>query len=226
MAEDLFTIDEEADWLDWGIGDWEIWEATATNLLTFCDNDWGCDHLSVMDFGPGGAFIAHDSNSERNLNDYEIECEIDLQDAAAIRDVVRFHLGFALSVGDHLGKCPDDIRFDDPVTGDDIRSTTIDLFVSNTDTAEEYAVWMAGRDHGIWPVATEDERAALADAYLEVALGYPPTEYRAELDPDEGSGVLLSDLLESRAQDLQRISDQLEAVRDELAGRDTSEPGQ
>ena len=175
----------------------EIWEATATNLLTFCDNDWGCDHLSVMDFGPGGAFIAHDSNSERNLNDYEIESEIDLQDAAAIRDLVRMHLRLALGIGDHLGRCPDDIRFDDPVTGDDIRSTTVELFVSNIAAAEEYAVWMAGRDHGTWPVATEDDRAALADAYLEVALGYSPTGYSAELDPDEGGGVLLSDLLES-----------------------------
>ena len=204
----------------------EIWQETATNLLTFCDNDWGCDHLSVMDFGAGGAFIAHDSNSERNLNDYEIECEIDLQDAAAIRDVVRLHLRLALSIGDHLGRCPDDISFDDPVTGDDIRATTIDLFVSNIATAEEYAVWMAGRDHGIWSVATEEDRAALADAYLEVALGYPPTEYSAELDPDEGGGLLLSELLESGARDLERISNRLDQLRDERAGRDASEPDQ
>lgn len=142
------------------------------------------------------------------------------------RDVVRFHLRLALKIGDHLGRCPDDIRFEDPVTGDDIRATTVGLFVSNVDTAEEYAVWMAERDHGIWPVATEDDRAALADAYLEVALGYPPTEYSAELDLDEGGGVLLSELLESGARDLDRISDELEGVRDELAGRDASEPGQ
>ena len=144
----------------------------------------------------------------------------------AIRDLVRMHLRLALSIGDHLGRCPDDIRFEDPVTGDDIRATTIDLFVSNIATAEEYAVWMAERDHGVWPVATEEDRAALADAYLEVALGYSPAGFSAELDPDEGGGLLLSELLESGMRDLERISDQLDEVRDERAGRDASESHQ
>ena len=67
-----------------------------------------------------------------------------------------------------------------------------------------------------------DLRLALADAYLEVALGHSPAGYAVELDPDEGSGVLLSDLLQSAAADLDRISSSLDAVRDEL-GRDTPE---
>jgi len=219
-------VDAYADVHDYGefpIDSWEIWEATATNLLTFCDNVWGCDHLSVMDFGPGGAFIAHDSNTERGLNDYEIEGEIDLQDHAAVRGLVRWHLSMALSIGDHLGRCPDDISFEDPVTGDDIRSTTIELFTSNAETATEYSEWMERKGHGIWPVSTEDDRAALADAYLEVALGYSPTDFSAQLDRDGGSGVLLSDLLESAMRDLERISDDLDAVRAELGERDGPE---
>ena len=56
-------------------------------------------------------------------------------------------------------------------------------------------------------------------------LGYSPVEYAVELDPDEGSGVLLSELLRSAAVDLDRISSGLEAVRDEL-GRDAPETGQ
>ena len=235
LADDVWQILDESDfdayeegfrYGEFPIDSGEIWQETATNLLTFCDNDWGCDHLSIMDFGDGLAFIAHDSNSERGLNDYEIEGEIDLQDTAAVRGLVRLHLRLALSIGDHLGRCPDEIGFDDPVTGDDIRSTTVGLFVANVTTAEEYAAWMAERDHGIWPIATEDERAALADAYLEVALGYSPTEYSAELDPDEGGGVLLSELLESGMRDLERISDQLDELRDEQAGRDASESHQ
>ena len=130
-----------------------------------------------------------------------------------------------MSVGDHLGRCPDDISFDSPVTGDDVRATTVRLFVSSVPTAEEYAAWMNEKGHGVWPVRTEDDRAALADAYLEIALGHSPAEYAVELDPDEGSGVLLSDLLQSASTDLDRISSSLDAVRDEL-GRDAPETSQ
>jgi hypothetical protein len=174
----------------------------------------------VLDFGSGVGFVAFASNPERGLDDYEIENEIDLLDTGAIRDLVRSHLWAALSIGDHLGRCPDDISFASPVTGDDVRSTTVRLFVSSMPTAEEYAVWMNERGHGVWPVATEDDRSALADAYLEVALGHSPAEYAVELDPDQGGGVLVSELLESAASDIDRIGDQLAAVRDEL-GRDT-----
>jgi len=83
---------------------------------------------------------------------------------------------------------------------------------------------MNEQGHGVWPAATEDDRAALADAYLEVALGHSPSGYAVELDPDEGSGVLLSELLHSAAADLDRISSSLDAVRDEL-GRDALETG-
>ena len=55
-------------------------------------------------------------------------------------------------------------------------------------------------------------------------LGYSPVEYAVELDPDEGSGVLLSELLRSAATDLDRISSSLDAVRHEL-DRDTPETG-
>jgi hypothetical protein len=225
MAEDLLTIDEEADWLDCGIGAEEIWEATARNLLTFCDFDWGCDHFSVLDFGGGVAFEAFDSNTERGLDDFEVEGEIDLLDLTAIRELAREQLRMALSIGDHLGRCPDDIRFASPVTGDDIRSTAVGLFVSSVSTAEECAEWMNDKGHGVWPVTTEEDRAALADAYLTVALGYPPTEYAVELTQDEGGGALLSELLESGKTDLDRISNELDAVRDELADRDATEPG-
>ena len=176
----------------------------------------------MLDFGSGVGFIAFAANPERGLDDYEIESEIDLVDTAAVRDLARSHLWAALSIGDHLGRCPDDISFDSPVTGDDVRSTTVTLFVSSMPTAEEYAGRMNEQGHGVWPVATEDDRAALADAYLEVALGHSPAGYAVELDPDEGSGVLLSDLLQSAAADLDRISSSLDAVRDEL-GRDTPE---
>ena len=115
------------------------------------------------------------------------------------------------------------ISFDSPVTGDDVRSTTVTLFVSSVPTAEEYAAWMNEQGHGVWPTTTENDRAALADAYLEVALGHSPVEYAVELDPDEGSGVLLSELLHSAAADLDRISSSLDAVRDELGNRDAPE---
>jgi hypothetical protein len=225
MAEDLLTIDEEADWLDCGIGAEEIWEATARNLLTFCDFDWGCDHFSVLDFGGGVAFEAFDSNTERGLDDFEIEGEIDLLDLTAIRELAREQLRMALSIGDHLGRCPDDIRFESPVTGDDIRSTTVSLFVSSVSTAEECAERMNEKGHGVWPFATEENRAALADAYLTVALGYPPTDYAVELTLDEGGGMLLSDLLESGLTDLDRVSGELAEARDELTSREPPELG-
>ncbi len=233
LGDDLCQIldDADFDWHEQGyeygefpLDSGEIWESLAKNLLTFCDFDWGCDHLSVLDFGSGVAFVAFASNPERGLDDYEIESEIDLLDTGAIRDLARGHLWAALSIGEHLGRCPDDISFDSPVTGDDIRATTVRLFVSSMPTAEEYATWMNEKGHGVWPVRTEDDRAALADAYLEVALGHSPVEYAVELDPDEGSGVLLSELLQSAAADLDRISSSLDAVRDEL-GRDAPETG-
>jgi hypothetical protein len=235
LAEDVWQILDAADfdWYEAGyeygmfpLDSGEIWGATATNLLTFCDFDWGCDHLSVMDFGGGVAFLAFDSNTQRGLDDYEIEGEIDLLDLGAVRELARDHLQLALSIGDHLGRCPADIMFASPVTGDDIRSTVVGLFVSSVPTAEEYAEWMNEKGHGVWPFSTEDERAALADAYLEVALGYPPTEYAVELSLDEGSGVLLSDLLESGQADLDRISNELDAVSDQLANRDAPETDQ
>ena len=231
LGDDLCQILDEADfdWYEAGyeygefpLDSGEIWESLAKNLLTFCDFDWGCDHLSVLDFGSGIGFVAFASNPERGLDDYEIESQIDLLDSRAVRELARSHLWAALSIGDHLGRCPDDISFDSPVTGDDIRATTVTLFVSSEPTAAEYAAWMNEQGHGVWPAATEDDRAALADAYLEVALGHSPAGYAVELDPDEGSGVLLSDLLQSAAADLDRISDKLEAVRDEL-GRDSPE---
>ncbi len=231
LGDDLWQLLDEVDF-DWHeagyeygefpLDSGEIWESLAKNLLTFCNFDWGCDHLSVLDFGSGIGFVAFAANSERGLDDYEIESQIDLLDTGAIRDLARGHLWAALSIGEHLGRCPDDISFDSPVTGDDLRSTTVRLFVSSMPTAEEYATWMNEKGHGVWPVRTEDDRAALADAYLEVALGHSPAEYAVELDPDEGSGVLLSDLLQSAASDLDRISSSLEAVRDEL-GRDPPE---
>jgi hypothetical protein len=234
LSNDLWQILDEADfdWYEAGyaygefpIDSGEIWESTVKNLLTFCNFDWGCDHLTVLDFGAGVGFVAFANNPERGLDDYEIESEIDLLDTAAVRDLACSHLWAALSIGDHLGRCPDEISFDSPVTGDDVRSTTITLFVSSEATAEEYAAWMTEQGHRPWPVATEDDRAALADAYLEVALGHSPAEYAVELDPDEGSGVLLSELLQSAAADLDRISSTLDAVRDEL-GRDTPETSQ
>ena len=233
LGDDLWQILDEIDF-DWyqagyeygevPLDSGEVWESRARNLLTFCDFDWGCDHLTVLDFGSGVGFIAFAANPERGLDDYEIESEIDLLDTAAIRELARSHLWAALSIGDHLGRCPDDISFDSPVTGDDVRSTTIKLFVSSVPTAKEHARWMNEKGHGVCPVRTEDDRAALADAYLEVALGHSPVEYAVELDPDEGSGVLLSELLRSAAADLDRISGSLDAVRDEL-GRDTPETG-
>ena len=51
----------------------EIWESLVKNLLTFCNFDWGCDHLSVLDFGSGVGFVAFASNPERGLDDYEID---------------------------------------------------------------------------------------------------------------------------------------------------------
>jgi len=233
LGDDFCQLLDEADfdWYEAGyeygefpLDSGEIWESLAKNLLTFCNFDWGCDHLSVLDFGAGIGFVAFAANSERGLDDYEIESEIDLLDSSAIRELARSHLWAALSIGDHLGRCPDDISFDSPVTGDDVRSTTIKLFVSSVPTAEEYAAWMNEQGHGVWPAATEDDRAALADAYLEVALGHSPVQYAVELDPDEGSGVLLSELLQSAAADLDRISSSLDAVRDEL-GRDAPETG-
>jgi len=231
LGDDLCQILDEVDF-DWHeagyeygefpLDSGEIWESLAKNLLTFCNFDWGCDHLSVLDFGSGIGFVAFAANSERGLDDYEIESQIDLLDTGAIRNLARSHLWAALSIGEHLGRCPDDISFDSPVTGDDVRSTTVGLFVSSEPTAAEYAAWMNEQGHGVWPAATEDDRAALADAYLEVALGHSPAGYAVELDPDEGSGVLLSDLLQSAAADLDRISSSLDAVRDEL-GRDTPE---
>ncbi len=231
LGDDLWQILDEADfdWYEAGfeygefpLDSGEIWESLVKNLLTFCNFDWGCDRLSVLDFGSGIGFVAFAANPERGLDDYEIESEIDLLDTTAIRDLARSHLWAGLSIGDHLGRCPDEITFDSPVTGDDVRSTTITLLVSSEPTAEEYAAWMNEKGHGAWPVATEDDRAALADAYLEVALGHSPVQYAVELDPDEGNGVLLSELLQSAAADLERISSSLDAVRSEL-GRDTPE---
>jgi len=234
LADDLWQIldDADFDWYEEGyeqgmfpLDSGEIWGATARGLLTFCDFDWGCDQLSVLDFGGGVAFVAFDSNTERGLDDFEIEGEIDLLDIGGVRELARGQLWMALSIGDHLGRCPDDISFTSPVTGDDIRSTTVSLFVASVSTAEEYAAWMNEKGHGVWPFATEQDRAALADAYLTVALGYPPTDYAVELTLDEGGGFLLSDLLESGLTDLDRVSGELAEVRDELTDREGPELG-
>ena len=139
-----------------------------------------------------------------------------------IRELVRSHLHIALGAGDQLGRCPDDIRFHDPVAGNDIRSVTVGLFISNIGVAREYSEWMTERDHGVWPFNTEDERAALADAYLEIALGYSPTEYSITIEPDESGGLLLSELLEADQSALDRISRELTTLRDEIGDPSTS----
>ena len=145
---------------------------------------------------------------------------IDLRDTGSVRAIVRSYVWEGLSLGDHLGKWPDRISFEEPVTGNDIRSVTIDLFVGFASVAQEYSEWMSDNGHGDWPTGSQDERAALADAYLEIVLGYSIEDYAAELEPDEGSGVLLSELLETTQTDLVRIEAELGRLRSELVDDD------
>jgi hypothetical protein len=73
---------------------------------------------------------------------------------------------------------------------------------------------------GVWPTEPERQRAALADAYLEIVIGYSAEDYGAELASDEGSGVLLSELLESTQIDVDRIETELGRLRSELGHDD------
>ena len=165
-------------------------------------------------------FVAFDTNPNRDLNDYEIVEAIDMHDTTSVRAVVRSYVREGLGQGDHLGKWPDSISFEAPVTGNDIRSVTVDLFVGYSSVAQEYSEWMTDNGHGDWPVESQDERAALADAYLEIVIGYSAEDYAAELEPDEGSGVLLSELLETTQTDLDRIEAELGRLRSELGDDD------
>jgi hypothetical protein len=217
LYQDMMKLDVECDWGDdGGYEAWEIWDRTQVDLLTFYNSDWGGDSLTVLDFGSCGMFVAFDTNPNRDLNDYETVEEIDLHDTGAVRGVVRSYLWEGLSLGDHLGRCPVRISFEDPVTGSDIRSVTVDLFVGYASVAEECSEWMTDNGHGDWPTEFEHQRVALADAYLEIVLGYSVEDYTAELNPDEGGGVLLSELLETTQTDLVRIEAELGRLRSDL----------
>ena len=221
LYQDLMTFDVDAEWEDDdGYETWEIWERTQVNLLTFSNNDWGGDSLTVLDFGSHGMFVAFDTNPNRDLNDYEIVQAIDMHDTASVRAVVRSYVWEGLSQGDHLGRCPDRISFEAPVTGNDIRSVTIDLFVGHSSVAQEYSEWMTDNGYGDWPTESQHQRATLADAYLEIVIGYTAEDYAAELEPDEGGGVLLSELLETTQTDLDRIEAELGRLRIELGDDD------
>jgi hypothetical protein len=76
------------------------------------------------------------------------------------------------------------------------------------------------RTLGVWPTESERQRAAPADAYLEIVICYSAEDYAAELELDEGSGVLLSEPLETTQIDVDRIEPELGRLRSELRDDD------
>jgi hypothetical protein len=215
LAEELVALYDGIDWLE-DYDPQDIWDAAwRVDLLTFSHDEWGSDWLVLLDFGPRHHFIGFVTSAGHRPG-LEIVAEVDPGDDDAVRAIISEFASWGLGAGEYMGRTPDSISFEPPVTGGDIRSVTVGKFMALEGVAEEYAEWMEEHRQGTWPVATETDRAALADAYLEVVLGHSPTQYPLEIDTDEGGGMLLSELLESGQADLDRIEDELGRLRAEM----------
>jgi hypothetical protein len=174
---------------------WELWCSTSEDIVTFGYREYTGDSLAMLDLGRGVTYVAVDTNEERGIDDYLIIAEVACNDWAEVRAVARSEMWSGAWSGEPLGMWPDEIIASSPLTPEDVHNTFSELLAAHRDVASGYAAWMEENGHGIWPIETRNNRAVLADVYVDIVLSYSTTEDEPDTSPEMAPGMLLDDLL-------------------------------
>ena len=106
----------------------------------------------------------------KTLNQYKILDEVAPDDWGAIQKTAVSVMRSSASYGEPLGMWPDVISISSPLADEDVRTMFNDSIVGWKDVAVGYAEWMQQNGYGTWSIETEDDRAALADEYVDAVL--------------------------------------------------------
>jgi hypothetical protein len=173
-----------------------LWYSISQDIVTFGYREYTGDSLAMLDLGRGVTYVAVDTNEERGVDDYLILTEVAPDDWTEVRAIARSEMWSGAWSGEPLGMWPDEIVASPPLTPEDVHSTFSEVIVSYQDVASGYADWMEENGHGVWPIATKNNRAVLADMYVDTVLSYLPIEGEPDTLPEMAPGVLLADLLD------------------------------
>jgi hypothetical protein len=185
----------------------EVFLATSTRCIAGTHYEIGSgDDACLLEFGDGLAFLAFDSNEDRDRQ-HLIVAEVDPSDVEALRSFAVSELFFG--AGATIGMTPSEIWVDSEETEIEVRKAMLRL-VGQTD----------GPNLGLASIPTGEARQAVVDAYLDGAI-WSRLELADEMD--EAPGMLIGELLglddQALGADIDRVERELRAVRYELGER-------